>query len=334
MSSQADLAITAFTHWDERGLVIGQPAGTHTAADPTLAFTEMNGPRTEVPDVTRFWLDRWGAPVRIQVNALGAGHNTFLTRGDPVVPALVTELQSPNGFVTRATYDGRGNVLTTTAVDPYTPDDTTDAVTRYAWDAVWDFVTKIKRPAGDSLVLSYDQDDGNRLWQQDGRGDSTRVVFHYDNPYSLLSSMLLPGGARHEVRYSGQLANPFWSRTPLGSATTRHQDLMGRDTLVFMPIQRQRLIYDAMNRVIEQHSIGPTLSGAPAESVLVRNRYDAEGNLDTLIREASPDVAGFGQILTQWTYDWAGHRIREIAPDGKRDSTVYDPAGNSIKVYT
>jgi len=340
LTSPTDWGIDSLAYWDERGLVIGQPGETYTAQDPATVYTHLDGPRTDVADATRFWVDRWGAPTRIERDALGVGYNTYLTRGDPNVPALVTEVQAPNGFTTRATYDPRGNVLTTTEVGPYAPSDPRDAVTRYEWDPTWDFVTKIKQPEQDSLVFGYSSSNGNRLWQQDGRGISSRVNFNYGNAHNLLSSVVLPGGARDSVVYSGELANPFLFRTSLGFVTTRRQDLLGRDTLVLTPIdaghqQRQRVVYDAMNRVLRQQNVGPAMPGvAAAESVLVQNFYDKEGDLDSLLRESTPDPAAIGRLKTWWRYDFGRRQVKEIAPDGKWDSTLYDPAGNPITVYT
>src|SRR5439155_23471797 len=143
----------------------------------------------------------------------------------------------------------------------------------------------------------YNSSNGNRLWQQDGRGDSSRVNFNYNSLYGLLSSVVLPGGARDSVIYTGSLGNPFLSRTPMGAVTTSRQDLMGRDTLVEQYQQRQRLVYDAMNRALQQTTIGLEMVGvAPAESVIVQNFYDREGNLDSVFRESRPDVASIDRI--------------------------------------
>src|SRR6266480_4052579 len=336
LSSATDLAVTSFTNWEERGLAIGIVGGTQTAQDPALVYTQVDGPRpsTDVSDVSRFWVDRWGAPTRIVHNALGAADTTDLTRGQPDVPALVTQVRAANGFITQATYDSRGNPLTTTAVNPYGPG-SQNAVTNYTWDPTWDFVTKIKRPERDSVVLAYSTSNGNRLWQQDGRGDSTRVNFNYGNSYGLLSSTVLPGGARDSVLYSGALGNPYLTFTPLGFATTSRQDLMGRDTLITKYQERQRFVFDAMNRVLLQTTVGLEVPGvAAAESVLVQNSYNKEGNLDSLFRQSQPDVASIGRIKTWWVYDFAERRIKEVAPDGNRDSTVYDPASNVTTVVT
>jgi YD repeat-containing protein len=61
------------------GLGLANPDGTG-ALDTAHAHALIDGPRTDVGDSTRLWLDRWGAPRRI-VDALG--HETLLTRGNP-----------------------------------------------------------------------------------------------------------------------------------------------------------------------------------------------------------------------------------------------------------
>src|SRR5690606_39260648 len=112
-----------------------------------------DGPRpdSDVLDHTRFWLDRFGAPWKIR-DALG--NETVLQRGSATYPALVTRVEYPrladgSQRVQTATYNDRGNLKTSTEVNPY--GDGRNATTRYEYtDAVWpDFVTRIVPPEGD-----------------------------------------------------------------------------------------------------------------------------------------------------------------------------------------
>jgi hypothetical protein len=61
-----------------------------------------------VADDASFWVDRWGAPVRI-VGAIN--DTTRISRGNAAVPALVTKVTLPDGVFDTLTYDGRGNLL-------------------------------------------------------------------------------------------------------------------------------------------------------------------------------------------------------------------------------
>ncbi|NIS36970.1 MAG: RHS repeat protein, partial [Actinobacteria bacterium] len=54
-----------------------------TAADPAQAYTRIDGPRADVLDHTRFWLDRFGAPEQVQD---AYGQTTTLLREDPTYP--------------------------------------------------------------------------------------------------------------------------------------------------------------------------------------------------------------------------------------------------------
>src|SRR5207245_2671987 len=85
--------------------------GLIVAADTASAATVFDGPRTDVGDTTRFWLDRFGAPRRIR-NALG--FETILTHGDARWPGLVTKIRYPGGRVVTDTFDTHGNVLSVT----------------------------------------------------------------------------------------------------------------------------------------------------------------------------------------------------------------------------
>jgi len=340
--------LTNFLALESRGLA--------SAVDTALAYSRLDGPRTDVPDTTAFWLDRYGAPRKI-VNALGFA--TVLTRGDPRWPALVTELRSPNGLVTQAAYDARGNVDTSLVLNGL--GDGRNALTRYEWDPTWDFVTKIVPPERDSIVFAYSDTNGNRRYQQDARGTIGRTEFFYyatGVEAGLLRSLRTPGqmlsDPRDSIVYDGVVGNLFKTKTPLGFWTVQYTDGVGRDTLVVTPTdsaqtvayqQRQRVLYDIADQDTLTMSLGPALpyrrtpagdsTLTPAETLLVRKYFNAEGGLDSLRRRARPNVAGLDTLMTtRYRYDGAGRRIAEVSPDGKRDSTFYDPAGNAIVQVT
>ncbi|MFQ5705769.1 MAG: hypothetical protein ACE5HT_17365, partial [Gemmatimonadales bacterium] len=97
---------------------------------------------------------------------------TYITRGDAEFEGLVTHVKSPNGLVQHAGYDDRGNIVVST-------DSSTNATTRYTWDPKWDFSTSVIPPEGDRVDMAYDATTGNRLWQDDARGQTSRVTFSY-----------------------------------------------------------------------------------------------------------------------------------------------------------
>jgi RHS repeat-associated protein len=301
--------------------------------DTARAYALLDGPRTDTLDHARFWLDRFGAPRRIR-NALG--HETVLTRRNATYPALVTRVRYANGRVVSAEYDPRGNLLSSTDSSTYrvNGDGTrTYAVTRYAWHPTWDFLTRITLPEGEVTQLAYDPATGNRLWQKP-TGDATRadtVHFRYYAGTGLLRATDTPLSPPDSLAYDG-LGNLSSLWTPKGFRTEYRKDAVGRDTLIVSPIdsaqtlhQRQRLVYDGMDRIRETRSWGPEITFrsadpladpvvVPAETLTVRNYYNPEGAPDSLSRWASPDPNGIDTITTRWRYDRAGRRVAELAP--------------------
>jgi len=357
----AQVIVETFRAAESRGLA--------AAIDTAFAYSSLNGARTDLADTTSFWIDRFGAPRRI-VDAMG--HETTITRADSRWPALATRVVEPNGRILGASYDGRGNVVQSTDSSHFEDRFVVQggcppcngswirfyATTQYAWDPAWDFVTGIFPPEYDSVTFVYDGANGNRTSQQDARGISsiTRFYYYTSGPGAgLLRSIQtpaesLPGSPRDSVVYDA-LGNADSVKTPLGFWTALYRDSIGRDTLERHPTDSlqhnfaiTRTVYDLMDRdTLSVTRAGPdTVPIAfskpgftvPAESVLVRKHYNAEGALDTLSRTAAPDQNSVGWMRTKWAYDLANRRITEVAPDGKVDSTYFDPAGNVVKAVT
>ncbi|HSF31448.1 MAG TPA: RHS repeat-associated core domain-containing protein [Candidatus Tectomicrobia bacterium] len=309
-------------------------AAPYAPVDTALVYAMLDGPRTDVADSTLLWLDGFGETRRTR-NALGA--ITTITRGDGRWPAAVTKVEYPNGRRIGASYDGRGNLEAVT--DSSRVVGGQYATTHYSWDAKWDFVTSVVQPLGDRVDLAYDATNGNRIWQQDGRGSGSRVNFRYYTS-GLLRATDSPLSPPDSVEYD-LLGNLSRARTPRGFWTTYSKDLLGRDTLVISPwdtaltrFTRQRRTYNAADRVLTSWSAADGAPGLPAESLLVTNSYDAAGNPLSLARRSYPDTAHIGNIATSWRYDAMGRRVAEIAPDGAVDSLTYDPAGNVVSRHT
>ncbi|HXO84165.1 MAG TPA: hypothetical protein VN803_01435, partial [Gemmatimonadales bacterium] len=111
---QPDTIQLGFRAADVVGLASATPK---TATDTANVFTSFFGARhyvaapNYVPQETKFWLDRFGAPRRI-VNQLG--HQTLVKREDGQWLTLPTELVAADNFTTRAGYDARGKVISST----------------------------------------------------------------------------------------------------------------------------------------------------------------------------------------------------------------------------
>ena len=318
--------------------------GMGGAVDTALAYTLLDGPRTDAGDTTNFWLDGSGAPRRIRN---GLGQEARYTRGDSRWPALVTRLQRLNGQVLGAVYDDRGNALSVT--DSSTAQSGRYATTRYVWDRTWDFVATVDPPEHDSTVMAYDATNGNRLWQQDARGTVNRASFLYNN-LGLLAAIRPPLSPPDSLFYDG-LGNLSRTKSALGFGDSLYKDNVGRDTLIVSPLdaartkwQRQLIAYNVMNRVTLTKTIAPAVTYQTAydagpvtvdpDTVTVQNFYDAEGNLDSLWRSAAPNRNGLLTLKTSWRYDPANRKVKAIGPDGLADSTVYDAAGNVVQLRT
>jgi RHS repeat-associated protein len=305
------------------------------SADPATAFTRIDGPRTEVADTTTIWQDRWGQPQVIH-DALGSA--TQIIRSDTRWPGLITEVIHSNNWRVAATYDPRGNIAS--SIDSGFAGNPT---TGYAWDQRWDAPMLIKRPEGDSTVMAYDSATGNRIWEQDGRGSSTRVTFGY-NGVNQLTTITPPGTPAAQITYDLARGNVATSVTSKGFDTKYKTDTIGRvtevdvriDTILGNPTPLYESTIsklDLLDRDTAQIRGGPALAGVVAESAYVQTFFNPNGQTDSLKRWSHPDPGAIGVIKTRWSYDLAGHAVAEFAPDDapgntRVDSTIYDPAGN------
>jgi RHS repeat-associated protein len=321
--------VKLLTALESRGLPGG---GTPSSLDTAVAYTKFDGPRPDVGDTTRFWLDRFGEPRKI-VDALGG--TTVLARTDPKWVVLVTRVRYPTGQVIGAVYDSlRGNLLSST-------DSSTGATTTYTWDPKWDAVRKITKPLGDSVTFSIDVITGNIQWQQDGRGSVSRVAFGY-NAANQVTTVTPPSTPVETIGYDSA-GNMDSMTTSKGYRTFYLNDGVGRPTQVSAPLDTvipatlrliQQTYYDIADRDTLSYSAGPAMSGVVAETIFVRKRYNANGQPDSLMRWGSPNNTNVGTVTTRWKYDTAGRIVAEIASDSKVDSNYYDLAGNDTTIVT
>jgi len=336
-------------HRETQGLNLATSQAT--LIDTAVAYTRLDGPRTDVSDTTVVWLDRFGAPRRIR-NALS--HHAVIERTDVRFLGLPTGTMALNGFWRRGAYDARGNLAQDTLFNPYGTG--ANPVTAYTWHQTWDAPTQITRPLGDGITMTYDAANGNRLTQQDGRGAATQVVFRYGvtGKPGLVSSIQYPTTRgteidRDSLTYDGTLQNLDELRTVTvtgaTTVTTRRKftnDNAGQTTLACVDIvvggaqQCTRTVYDILSRdSVVVDSAGATVVN-PMQRLQVTRLYDPEGNRLSLARVSSPDIAGtpIGTITTQWGYDRAHRPVLELSPDGFRDSTFFGPASTVDSLKT
>ncbi len=321
----------------------GQPGVASVRSDSVVS--RHNGPRddaTDAVDVTTFAIDRHGAPALIR-NALG--YVTRIERGDIRWPGLATRVRSPNGRSVVALHDTRGNLRSTT--DSSTVQSGVYAVSRFEWDQKWDFVTRSTTPMGVVTKAAYDAGNGNRLWQEDGRGSTSRANFSYWTTgieTGLLRSTELPGSIKDTVRYDAVLGNVAVTKTPKGYESKVTRDSIGRvltmraqidtNTSVNTKATEQRFTYDLRDLMTASASFGAPHEGVDSQKVVVENSYDDERRPTRVRRKSDPDIESIGWIVTDWRYDAIGRRVAEIAGDGKVDSTFFNAAGSPDSVRT
>jgi hypothetical protein len=143
-------------------LVPAEARGVSTAGsvDSIGLHTSYDGPRRPPPasggafDTTAFWVNRFGAPMRI-VNALG--DSLRLDRANATYPGLVTRLKSVTGQIMLATYDtvGRLRFVTDSSFAM--------ATTEYRWHGKFDQLTAVIPPEKDSIILPSTRAMGREL---------------------------------------------------------------------------------------------------------------------------------------------------------------------------
>ena len=309
---------------------------------PESAYTIYDGPRlpTDSSDVTHLWIDRFGQVTQMR----DAYQNiTTLNRTDPRWPAAVTRVQYANGRKVGATYDRRGNIASSTDSSTMLPVHTSF----YTWDQRWDEITESKLPTGEVTRFGYDVTNGNRLWQEDGRGSSSRVNFtYYSGALAGLPQLVtVPGGAKDSLGYDAA-GNLSLTRTPMSDTTFYVNDRLGRTRVtkskVATTYRHDSTYYDVRGRPIRVVAYGPSLNGQSSRRLIVQNFFSQDGLLDSLTRSQSPDInPAVGVMTIRWRYDLAGRTVAEIAPDDRTssgqprvDSTRYDAASNAVERRT
>jgi RHS repeat-associated protein len=310
----------AFVAPEGRALTTAQPLDS--------MYLSINGPRTDVTDVTKIWLNRFSAPTKIR-NALG--EETLLTY-DTVWPALVSQVQQPNGFTTLAKYDVNANNSLRIGVNPYGTG--ANDTTRFEWDAKWSAIKKITRPLGEVVQFVYDATTGNLVRRMPGTDPSRRDSLTYDSE-SLLRSTLDPSGNSDSLFYD-LLGNLSKTKSPRRAVTEFIGNGYGADTLVRTALDttysrwmNRRSRFDLMDRVILDSAFATGVSDT--EQAITRTEFDAEGNPVRVTTRSNPDAAGLDSIMRIFTYDGANRATyEELAGGYSAIATTYDPAGNVL----
>ena len=343
---------TAFTY-DSNGLLTQKTitdTGTGASRTWTYAYTgngqlyTVNGPRTDVSDITTFAYDSVGNITSI-TNALN--QVTQITSHDAHGHPLT--IVDPNGLTTTLTYDLRGRLTSRT---------TGGETTTYTYDNVGQ-LTRVTLPDDSYIDFTYDEAHrligisdrlGNRIdYTLDAMGNRVQEDIYdpYDTltqtrsrAYSSMNRLLEDLGADNqttEYAYDNN-GNLTSSTDPLSRTTGRTYDALNRITQITDPNSGvTSFTYNARDQLTQvtdarSHSTSYTVDALDNLKQIVSpdtgtttNTYDAAGNLKT-----STDARG---AVTTYTYD-ALNRVTQVSAtlSGNTVTTnfTYDTGTNGI----
>ena len=275
------------------------------AAETRLESLLIDGPRTDVPDITRFEYSPQGFLASV-TNA--AGHLTRYVehngRGQP------GRMIGPNGVETRFQWSARGWLLSTEVENG-----AADAVTRYTYDATGNLV-EVSLPGG--RRLSYIYDAAHRLEQViDGLGN--RITYNRDAAGNVTLETVEDSAGL--VRRSVEYQHDELSRLKLLASPAYGDRSVAYDYDVNDNVRQTRVggnpalsaVYDSLDRLAElTHPDG------------YRSRYDHDPDDRPLLVE---DQRG---LVTRYQYDGLGNLMREVSPDSGVTAYRYDAAGNRV----
>lgn len=278
---------------EAQGLLNGVAAGSPVDPIPASvqAMTTDGLGRT-----TTFQTDRLGAATRV-VDPLG--RVTRIVRNGHGLP---TEITRPNGSVVTMTYDSRGNLLTTT-------EQAIGATTAFTYEPVFNRVTSVKDPKGNSTILAYDS-TGNPTSIRDALGNATSLVY---DARGLLTSATNALGHVTTLSYDPR-GNLTLTTDPLGNVTRLSYDRAGNVVSSTDALGREtRFAYDTLNRLVQV---------TDAAGGVTQYTYDPAGNLVALT-----DANGH---VTAFEYSAVNQLIRVTNPVGESKAFAYDAARNLI----
>ncbi len=326
------------------------------------AFSQVDGPRSDVTDVSRFWINAYSAPVRVR-DALGRETRVFYNAS---WPGLADSSIGANRLASRAFYNTARGL--TDSVRVYNPLGTgVTAVTKYQWHSSLNRLTSVRTPttAGNWLVdtMSYNA-DGTVQWQQRGTASSAnRMNFTYTSGEKLPEKLIAPAAPSTPdttIFSYDALGNLRKQRSPSGILALSFGDAIGRDTLVITARGtgtegtdstqvvatgvKQLTFFDRMSRDTASYTLSPqvTLPNSrvvPPDTIKVRSTYDEEGNRHTLTRlyTAKRDATEGGLNAlndSRWEYDALNRVYQTEDAAGGITTFTLDAAGNATATLT
>lgn len=310
--------------WTSLALALCAATSHAATADRTSTVTyntiglvaSVDGPRTDVSDVTRYTYDAQG---RLATVTDPLGHVTTYDTYDPYGnPGRIVDA---NGVVTSLTYTPEGWLATTTRDATGTP-----ATTTVTYDAVGNVV---QTKDADGVVLKYTFDDASRLTAiTDGVGNRIQYTLDAAGNRTKEQTFNAAGTLKRSMTRTfnslGQLLTVVdgLNRAILAFNTTDGYDAEGHPvhSADVKGVQRKQG-YDALNRLVStiDDYNGTNAGTANAQSV---TSYDASDNL-----EAVSDPSGLNTI---YDHNGLGDLTGIRSPDTGTTTFAVDAAGNRL----
>ena len=279
----------------------------------------IDGPRTDVTDVTTFTYDAEGNRTEVE-NALN--QSTLITaHNERGLPLAATD---PNGVDFTLAFDPRGRLTEWTLQDP----DGGDATTSFTYDPVGQIVS-MARPDGSQFFYAYDP--AQRLVAiSNALGE--RIDYGLDAMGNRTSETVTSAGGQIKLsltRAFDELGRLLDQVGAAGQTMTYSYDPNGNQTGSIDPNNEVTTqAFDALNRLIE---VTDPLLG------LTTFDYDGVDNLtevtDPLGNTTFYTYNGFGDVIeidspdtgiTEFLLDAAGNRIQQVDARGIQVDFTYD----------
>jgi len=275
---------------------------------------EINGPRTDVQDITTLTYypntaeqgNNRGQLSTVS-NALGhtVNYNQYDAHGN------IEQMTDANGNVTTYTYDPRQRVTAMTL----TPTQGAARTSSYTYDEVGQLIQTV---TADGITLSYDYDAAHYLTKITDNLNN-QITYQYDIKGNRSQSVTTDpdGTLARLVDTTYDARDRISSINAAGSISQLVYDTVGNLTSQTDPNGNQSTLhdYDALNRL---SSSLDALSGTTA--------YDYDVN-DRIISVTSPNDA-----QTTYDYDDLGNMLSEQSPDRGTRSYTFDAAGNQLSL--
>ena len=273
---------------------------------PTGLLQSIDGPRTDVTDLTSFNYDNNGRLITV-TNALGQKVNLSNFNGWNLPQQMV----DANGVMSELGYDGRGRLTSRTVKSR-----DGDAVTTFTVDDVGQ-ITAITLPeleGGNRAVLNYEYDASHRLVAMSNeRGE--RIEYTLDPMGNRVQETIKNGSSAvvyTHTRLFDELGRLLKDIGAEGQTTDYQYDVNDNNTGITDARGSQtQQAFDALNRLNEITN---------PYSDLVQFSYDGRDNLTSVT-----DQRGF---TTQYNYNEHNQVTQLTSPDTGTSNFTYDKAGN------